>query len=197
MNWTALNATELNWTEREWRGRAANTSILLIQSGHTFLQIILLIIPQRSIAALNQTELWVHSLCLWLSNPARLCDSHREHNLTPSILCLSPLSSSLFLALWTSASPRVNLPSLQNRSLPWFSLSLISIFYFSKFSRFSLSNSDWNYSLRASSFPCLSHIKQLSVNTVLLTDTQGFLKVSHSSQAAFIERIDLLISNDV
>lgn len=85
-----MNAAELNWlwiekeNEKEQSRCAANTCIPLIQSGHTFLQIILLIIPERSIAALNQTELWVHSLCLWQSNTAGLCDSQREHHLTPS-----------------------------------------------------------------------------------------------------------------
>lgn len=54
----------------------------------------LLIIPERSIAALNQAELWVCSLCLWLSSSARLCDSQREHH-----LCLSSSLSLMLCAL--------------------------------------------------------------------------------------------------
>lgn len=150
MNWTELNATELNWTDFELRKNekarpmhAANTSIILIQSGHIFLQIILLIISKRSIAALNQSELWVHSLCLWQSNTARLCDSQREHHLTPSISSLS-LSSSLFLTLCASAFLRVwlhfkSLLSLDSLYL-WFqfstSLNLAPVF---------LIKSGWNY----------------------------------------------------
>lgn len=188
-SWTQQNRTELtlNWRgeENEERTRrAANTSILLIQSGHTLLRIILLIIPERSIAALNQTELWVHSLRLWPSNTARLCDSQREHHLTASILSPSlslfqpaPLSSSLFLTLCARASLTVNLTSLQTNPLPWFSLSLISIFYSSDFSRFSLSNSDRKkkkYCARGLSRSCLWRSTIAVEVTVLLTEEQTF-----------------------
>lgn len=110
MNCTEPNATELNWLwiEKERQAtkrRDANTSARLIQSGHTFLQIILLIIPERSIAALNQTELWVHSLCLWPSNTAALCDSRRERLLTSSIFPLfHPLCSLRCMPLHLSQS---------------------------------------------------------------------------------------------
>lgn len=133
--WNWLDSTECNrgalkrlwFEEQNERDALLHTTILLIQSGHTFLQIILLIILTRSITALNQTELWVHSLCLCLSISAGLCDSHREHNLTPVILSLSFLHP-LFSTSCASASPQVNQASLQYCPLPWFSLSLISIF---------------------------------------------------------------------
>lgn len=55
----------LNWGRTsEGRDTSSEHGVPLIQSGHTFLQIILLIIPERSIAALNQAELWARSLCL-------------------------------------------------------------------------------------------------------------------------------------
>lgn len=80
--------------------RAAHTTVLLIQSGHTFLQIILLIIPAHSIAALNQAELWVHSFCQRLDDTARSCDSQREHHLTTPTLSVSV--SSFFFLLYMS-----------------------------------------------------------------------------------------------
>lgn len=108
MNWAELNLKELRGTGSELRKSekvrpmpAANTSIILIQSSHIFLQIILLIISERSIAALNQPELWVHSLCLWHSNSARLYDSQREHRLTPYIFSVCFI---LFVSLCANMS---------------------------------------------------------------------------------------------
>ena len=108
MNWTEPNATGLNWlwieeeTEERLR-RAANTSILLTQSGHTFRKITLLIIREHSIAALNQNELWVHRL--------GLCPSHAVTAGQNIILPLSSVCVRLsfilfvFLTLCRSFSP--------------------------------------------------------------------------------------------
>lgn len=58
---TECSTAEMNGLQMEKNveraRRATNTGIPLIQSGHTFLQVIQLIIPEHSIAALNQTEL--------------------------------------------------------------------------------------------------------------------------------------------
>lgn len=109
------NRTGLNWLwtgENEWRTRrAANASVPLIQSGHTFLQIILLIIPERSIAALNQAELWVRSLCLWHRNTSRLRDSRGGHNHAPLSFSLS-----LFL-MFSSLRISFKTPSCKSFSL--------------------------------------------------------------------------------
>lgn len=80
-----------------------------------------------------------------------------SYSFHPPSLSVS-FSSSLFLTLCASASLPVNLTSLQTGSLPWFSLSLISIFYFSDFSHFSWSNFDWNYCTHRLSLFCLSHV---------------------------------------
>lgn len=147
-----LNATQPNWSDFELRKNEnlrpkhdANTSVILIQSGHIFLQIILLIIPEHSIAALNQPELWVRSLCLRQSNTARLCDSQREHHLTPSISSRSPFHPLCFLHCVPMRFFPPILTSLQICSLSWFALSQISIFYFFKLSSFFLIKFGWNY----------------------------------------------------
>lgn len=48
---TELSRLQIEKENEKWARRAANTGIPVIQSGHTFLQIILLIIPEHSIAA--------------------------------------------------------------------------------------------------------------------------------------------------
>lgn len=48
---TELNRLQIEKENEKWARRAANAGIPVIQSGHTFLHITLLIIPEHSIAA--------------------------------------------------------------------------------------------------------------------------------------------------
>lgn len=127
--------------EAAWVGLRCDTicRILLIQSGHTFLQIILIIIPQCCITALNQTELWVRSRggSDWRTPPG--CVTGTE-NIISLPVCLSFI---LFVSniTWSCVSPRQS--DFTSKTFP-LSLSLVLIFCSCKTSPAFLIYFDWS-----------------------------------------------------